>query len=254
MFDTSNVVAKAIQSLAVRIDRERKEHDTRCVVFTGIDRKCGTTEILLNTAYAITKLCKNVIVIDAHFDRPNIVNLMSSRPNKPGIVDFLLGRVSIKECIVHDEDRGLDIILPGKKPTAEDLAILDLSIIPHMIRELKQRYALILIDCTPVLTSDITEYFVLQSDAAIAVIQGDKTRHDHVFLAGEVLYRLKVPAIGAVLNWGGPKNLSRMQVIVSKILWPLEKLILKITGKDQKFVRYFLDKKESGENTLKLLT
>lgn len=242
--DSSNVVAKAIQSLAVRIDKERKEHDARCVVFTGIDRKCGTTEILVNTAYAITKLCKNVIVIDAHFDQPNIENLLSTVTDKPGIIDFLLGRASIKECIVHDDERGLDFILPGRKPTSEDLGLLDLSIIPHMIRELKQRYALILIDSAPVLTSDITEYFILQSDATIAVIQGDKTKYDHLYLAGDILFRLKVPAIGAVLNWGAPRNLNKGQILVSKILWPCEKLLAKITGTDLKFVRYFIEEPE----------
>jgi polysaccharide biosynthesis transport protein len=247
MEDSSNVVAKAIQSLAVRIDKERKEHDARCVVFTGIDKRCGTTEILLNTAYAITKLCKNIIIIDANFDHPNIGNLINTDTGKPGIIDFLIKDIPISDCIVHDEVRGMDFILPGRAPTSDELSLMDLSTIPQMIQELKQRYTLIIIDCSPVLTSDLTEYCILQSDIAITVMQGDKTKYEDLYLAGDILFRLKVPAIGAVLNWGAPRNLNKVQLLISKFLWPLEKFLTRFIEKEPKYVRYFVEPSTSPE-------
>ncbi len=239
MDDPSNVVAKAIQSLAIRIDKDRKKHDARVVAFTGIDRQCGTTEVLLNTAYAITKLCKSIIVIDTNFEHPHLENLIYIDEDRPGMVDFLTRRISIRDCIVHDHERGIDFILPGRSPTSGELGIMDLSTIPDMIRELKENYDLIMIDCSPVLTSDITEFCILQSDIAIAVVQGDKTRYDDLYLAGDILFRLKVPALGAVLNWGAPKDLNRVQLLVWRMLWPVEKFLARMTNRSLKYVRYF---------------
>lgn len=239
--DTTNVAAKAIQSLSIRLDKERKENNARCAVFMGVDRKCGNTEILLNTAHAITKLCKNVVVIDACFDHPAIGSHLGINGDRPGIMDFLLGKASIRECIVHDDERGLDFILPGRPPSPDDLATMDLSIVPHMIRELKQRYGFIFIDCAPILLSDITEYFILQSDITVMVIQGDKTLYEDLYMASSILFRLQVPAIAAVLNWGAPRNLNKLQIWVSRILWPVEKWFARVSRKELKQVKYFLE-------------
>ncbi|MBC8412618.1 hypothetical protein H8E50_02955, partial [bacterium] len=48
--DPQNVVSKAVRSLAVRLNREREEHDARVAVFTGVNDKSGNTSILINTA------------------------------------------------------------------------------------------------------------------------------------------------------------------------------------------------------------
>jgi len=241
MDDSSNVVAKAIQSLAIRIDRERKENNAQCALFTGVDRCSGTTEILLNTAYAFTKLCKKVLVIDAQFEHPAIESITQTPSSKSGLIDFLLNKVDISDCIVHDYERCLDYILPGHRASPEELASLDLSVLPQMIEELKEQYSLIFIDSTPILRSDITEFLALQSDITSLIIQGDKSLYGNLYMAGDILFRLKVPAIAAVLNWGGPRNLTRTQKEICKILWPIEKFIARLMGRKLKYVKYYIE-------------
>ncbi|MBN2297082.1 MAG: AAA family ATPase [Deltaproteobacteria bacterium] len=238
--DSSNVVAKAIQSLSIRIDKERKEHHSQCALFTGIDNTCGTTEILLNTAYAFTKLCSKILVIDAQFDHPCIETITRTGTTKSGLIDFLHNKADIKDCIVHDYERCIDYILPGHTPSPGELASLDLSTFPQMLGELKKEYSFIFIDASPILSSDITEYLALQSDMVITVIQGDKSLYEDLYMAGDILFRLEIQAIAAVLNWGAPRNLNSGQILISRILWPVEKLLAKIMRKDLKYVKYFL--------------
>lgn len=238
--DSSNVVAKAIQSLSIRIDKERKEHNSQCALFTGVDNECGTTEILLNTAYAFTKLCSKILVIDAQLDHPCIEAVTRAGPVKSGLIDFLHNKADIKDCIVHDYERCIDYILPGHTPSSGELASLDLSTFPQMLDELKKEYSFIFIDAPPILASDITEYLALQSDMVVTVIQGDKSLYENLYMAGDILFRLEVQAIAAVLNWGAPKNLGKAQILVSRILWPVEKMIAKVLRKELKYVKYFL--------------
>ncbi|HHO75103.1 MAG TPA: hypothetical protein ENN05_01590 [Deltaproteobacteria bacterium] len=238
--DSSNVAAKAIQSLSIRIDKERKEHNSQCAVFTGIDRRCGTTEILLNTAYAFTKLCSKILVIDAQLDHPCIGSITQTCTTKSGLIDFLHNKTDIKDCIVHDYERCIDYILPGHTPSSGELASLDLSTFQQMISDLKKEYSFIFIDAPPILLSDMTEYLALQSDMVITVIQGDKSLYQDLYMAGNILFRLKVKAIAAVLNWGAPRNLNKAQIVVSRILWPIEKILAKVLGKDPKYVKYFI--------------
>ncbi|MBW2304761.1 MAG: hypothetical protein JRF57_13750 [Deltaproteobacteria bacterium] len=241
--DPLNVVSKAIHSLAARLDNERRTQNAKIFLFTGTDNECGTTEIMLNAAHVMTKLCPRGLVIEANFKDPDIKGIVRPREVKPGLVDILLGRAEPADCIFRDEKRGLDVILLGGPPTTEEIASMERARIHGTLEELKKTYDFIFLDTEPLLVSDLTEYLALKADVAALVIQGDRSLYRCLYASGRILMKLKVPAIGAVLNWGGPRWRSRIQLTVSRLIWPFQKRLVHPPGEDLERVIPLVKKK-----------
>lgn len=229
--DPTNTVSKSIHSLAIRLDKERKEHDAKVVVFTGVDSRSGVTGILLNSAHAISRLCPRVLIIEANFANPVLDRLIKENKEQKGLVDFLMGQTLLPDCIVHDRERGIDLLLAGHLPTNDELVMLDRSKIPQALEEFKKEYDFILVDTIPIMVSDLTEFFIIQADVVPLVIQGDRCHYRHLYMAGQVLMKLEVPAIAAVMNWGAPRYKTRVQKIVFKMLWPIQKRLSSILSR-----------------------
>jgi polysaccharide biosynthesis transport protein len=220
--DPSSEVSLAIHSLAIRLDKERKENGARITAFTGVDAKSGVTEILINAAHAMSKLCSKVLVIEGNFSNPKLSELYSC---KNGLVDIMLNKSEPLKSIVHDKERGIDIICAGHHPDNHEMVKLDRSKIPSMLDALKKEYDFILIDTIPMLISDLTELLLINSDISTLVIQGDRTSYKHLHLANQALTKLGVPAIATVLNWGAPRYRTGVQKFVFKYLWPINERI-----------------------------
>ncbi len=223
--DPTNPVAQAIHSLAIKLDKERKGHNAKTAVFTGVDAKSGVTEILLNTAYAMSKLCTRVLVIETNFANPSILNLIKSDGCEKGLLDFIKGKAPISQYITRDKERGIDILLAGHLPSNDELVNLDRSKISKLLEQCRKKYDFILIDTMPMLISDLAEFLIVQADIVPLVVQGDRSLYKFTYLAGQTLFKLEVPAIAAVLNLGAPRYKTKIQETVFKLLWPVQQWI-----------------------------
>jgi len=224
--ESESQVAKAIRSLAVRNDKERRQHGARVALFTGVDSKSGVTGIMLNMAHAMTGLCGKVLVIEANHFSPCLAALYLNGNDREelGFFDLLHGSVDFTDCVVRDEERKLDLLLAGKRMSNDELASLQYNILENLLNELSEMYDYIIIDSAPILRTDFTEYLAVQIQVCMLVIQGDRTMYSGLRRATEILSRLELPAIAAVLNWGAPRQYSRFHILVTKFLANLRKI------------------------------
>ena len=68
------------------------------------------------------------------------------------------------------------------------------------VAKMKAEHGLVLIDSEAILTCAQTEYVARCADATILIVECGVTTRKELFLAGELLHRLKVPGVGAVLE------------------------------------------------------
>jgi polysaccharide biosynthesis transport protein len=223
--DPTNKVAQSIHSLAIKFNKERQGHGAKIAVFTGVDAKSGVTEILLNTAYAMSKLCSKILVIETNFANPSLKKLVNIDKDKKGLLDFIKGHVSSSDCISHEKERGIDILLAGHLPSDDELVNLDRSKISKLIEEVKERYDFILIDTMPMLISDLAEFLIVQGDIVPLIIQADRSYYKLAYMAGQTLFKLEVPAIATVLNIGAPRYNTKFQETIIKLLLPFQELV-----------------------------
>lgn len=225
MDDPTNKVAQSIHSLAIKFDKERQNHGAKIAVFTGVDAQSGVTEILLNTAYAMSKLCPKILVIETNFANPSLKKLVNIKREKKGLLDYIKGHTALSDCISHDKERGIDLLMAGHLPSDDELVNLDRSKISKVIKQVKEKYDFILIDTMPMLISDLAEFLIVQADIIPLIIQSDRSYYQYVYMAGQTLLKLEVPAIAAVLNLGAPRYNTKFQETVVKLIQPFQELV-----------------------------
>ncbi len=194
--------AKAIRSLAIRLYREYEDHGGRIFLFTAVDEKSGTTEILLNTAHALTYHVGRVLVLDGNLRREDLFEKMNVPFSHPGIEDLLAGTKAWADCLYHDPRRDIDIIFSHTLSPDRVMA----RKLSDFLHEVKSQYDLICIDSCPVMAADFTEYLAVRADVVVLVSQGDSALYRDLRRTAELFLRLGVPALAPVLNWGGEKK------------------------------------------------
>ena len=214
--DPRSTAAMAINSLAVHLDKERLDHGGKVAVFTGVDGCSGVTGIAINTAYALSKVCGKTLVIDANRLSPGVALLCGSAAPVSG--NSPEGSAWFASLITPDAGPGYDLL----DLTAESIPGFEKSALPGMLRELRGRYGYIVIDAPPVLRHDMTEYLLVHADVAALVIQGDRSLYGATHMAADIIFKLQVPALAPVLNWGAPRLRSQGERAVAELLRRVE--------------------------------
>lgn len=197
-----STTAKAIRSLAVRLNSEREKHQAKTVVFIGIDQHSGVSEILLNTAHAVRGICDKVLILELNLTTPKLAQICSIPAGIPGLKGMLEGK-SLSGSISHDADRNIDVLAAIGKIEAENAKIA------KVLGAAKQEYNFVLIDTAPVLKNDLTEFLMLKADTGVLVVHGDRSLYRNVRHAVEILSKLELKSLAVVLNWMHPKQLSK---------------------------------------------
>jgi len=208
--------AKAVRSLAVRLNKERIEKEAKVAIFTGIHDGAGATSLILNAAHSMRNFCEKVLVIDGNALRPEILSLAGLEPKDGRLDSVFNSTVDLEHCMIRDQKRDLDILVLGRGPWSQE----HFRRLPELFGKLRERYEFIFIDAAPVLSSDLTEALAVLSDVCVLVVQGDRTLYSALAWSAEILLRLEVPALATVLNWGGPKPITRLGSLASRLPWP----------------------------------
>jgi len=219
--DPHSTVAMAINSLAVHLDKERRDHDGRVAVFTGVDSCSGVTGIALNTAYSLSLMCGKILVIDANQLHPQVAALTGIAFDHD-VQSALSGTAAVSDCIVPAGERGFDVMPLGGDAEKAEAGPVSRSVLRDMLRELRTRYDFIIIDAPPVLHHDLAEYLLVHADVSVLVIQGDRSPYGAAYMAADIILKLQVPALAPVLNWGAPRQRRRGEQIMAGILRRVE--------------------------------
>jgi Mrp family chromosome partitioning ATPase/capsular polysaccharide biosynthesis protein len=214
--DPQSREAKAVRSLAVRLNKERTENGSKVAMFTGVHDGCGATSLMLNAAHSMLNFCGKVLVIDGNALRPELISLAGLEPMEGGLDRVLGCNLDLEHCLTRDQRRGLDVLALGRGPWQQE----HLRRLPELFGRIKERYDFIFIDAAPVLASDLTEALAVLADVCVLVVQGDRTPYPDLARSVEILLRLEIPGLAIVLNWGGPKPVTRMGALAARLPWP----------------------------------
>jgi Mrp family chromosome partitioning ATPase/uncharacterized protein involved in exopolysaccharide biosynthesis len=204
--------AKAVRSLAVRLNREKNECNAQIMLFSGIERGTGCSSIALCTAQALAGISQKVLLIEADIEHPAMGEMTGMPEKKTGFCDYLRGSTPLSAYLVPNQEHRIDIMYAGNPEDSEPPR----RRIPELLLQAKNEYDFICIDTPPVLQSDLTEHLALYCDIIALIILGDSTLYRDLKRSAETVIRLKVPAIAPVLNWGGNKRSLSIDKLLEK--------------------------------------
>lgn len=197
--------AAAIRSLAIRLDNERRNHQSRIFLFSGINAQSGVSQVLLNTACSLRGLTNRVLVVDCNFVAPGLAPLVGGLDSEyPCFADYVEGKSELSECLVRDPERDVDLLLARRL----NWQTMDAGRIRELFDMMAERYDMVLIDTPPLTASEITEYLLHRADAAVLVVQEDRSMYRTLRWAMYKVAEAEIDAITIVLNFASNRNVA----------------------------------------------
>lgn len=226
LMDSESVSAKALRSLAIRIFKDHRANGSRIFLFSGINEGNGTTDILLNVAQLLGTLLPRVLIIEgitqkqsplkyrlyAPEDHPTIASARQLIENSPKSNDTMPNHqakllTQLDEIIFHDGLRGIHALFASETSNIHD----NPQTFGKILEIVNNSYDLILVDSSPVMQNDFTEYLSIFADVLVLVIQGNRSLYKDLRRVAELFIRQEIPAVIPVLNWGGTESLGMFE-------------------------------------------
>lgn len=191
-------ISEAYRTIRTGIEFSNLDKDLKVICMTSSKQNEGKTTVLSNLGVSFAKIDKKVLLIDADLRNPSISKMFDTS-NSQGLMDILLGKRNIQDCIKKTKQENLYILTGGVIPPnpSEVLASQKMS---EFIKSIRSEYDYIFIDAPPVgIVSDaaiISSY----SDGVIFVVGSNEVDKNLAKLAKERLDSVNANILGVILN------------------------------------------------------
>jgi succinoglycan biosynthesis transport protein ExoP len=197
--EPAGAYAEALRTVATSLELfgdppERR----RIVLITSSLPKEGKTNLVTCLARTIAATGRRVLVVDCDLRHPNChtpfhLNLA------PGLSTYLSDRARAEAVVQEDRASGAELIAAGEV-TDSPLQLLRSGKLAHLLRDLRARYDIILLDSPPLLPIADTRLLTAVADRSVLVVRWRTTDRKSVRRAVEQLRQTGATPLAVVLN------------------------------------------------------
>lgn len=197
--DPNSAFSESVRTIRTAVLLSAIDEPHRVVAVTSTVPGEGKTTIAINLAFALGQM-KKVLIIDADLRRPNVGSVIGEGMDKgAGLVDFLAGDATIKECIRNTPSPNV-FVLPAGKRFNSPLELISSQKFGETITRLKEQFDVVVIDCPPLKPVSDSLIISRYASAVLYVVKSDGTPHQLVSAAIKRLHGIDAPLLGVVLN------------------------------------------------------
>lgn len=182
----------------------RHENDRHLVhTITSATPQEGKTITCVNLGLSFAELRnRNTVIVECDLRLPTFAKLLNCRADKPGLIDYLRGEVSLKDIVQKTEGSPLHIIPAGGRVSDEAVQLLSSARMTRLIQALRAKYDHVIIDTPPVLQLADAGILGSQSEEVLLVARMRRTPRPLVEQATKTLqsYNAQVNGIIATDN------------------------------------------------------
>jgi len=181
-------------------------HSSIQMKFEGLQVLCicssmpaeGKSTLAANLASAYAGLGSNCVLVDADM-RKSSMHRQFQIPNRRGLSNLLRGQSSLDEVLTPAPGMpNLSLITAGPAPSGPTELLH--SGLPLLMEQLRARFAMVLVDCPPVLGFADSLVAASFADGVLLVVRAGKTERQFVAGALRQLRAGRAPLLGVVLN------------------------------------------------------
>lgn len=160
--------SESVRSIRTSLSLLGLDRPLQVLMVTSSIPEEGKSTVSSNLAFAFKQL-ESVLLIDADMRKPTIAKRFGLPSFQPGLANYLTGTESLEDCIVTDEQSGIDILPAGSIPL-NPLELLSDNKLPELLALLRGRYQKIIIDTPPVQPVSDALVVSTHSDGAVMVV------------------------------------------------------------------------------------
>ncbi len=158
----------------------------------------GKTTVVTNLAVSLGLVDKKVIVIDLDFRKPKVHRRFHLK-SENGVSDFMLDKITLKEAIKKTKYKNVDVITRGSK-VYNSAVILTSEKFRNFVKDLRETYDYVLLDCAPVLQVSDFIHILQVSDGVLFLVAYGMTTKSQVSEAISELRKNNANILGSIFS------------------------------------------------------
>jgi len=169
----------------------------------------GKTVTVAHLAAALGELGRSVVAVSADLRRPRLHSYFD-KARQPGLTDLLRGAPDVRRLTdlnLATNLRGVRLVASGASVRNPSLLIDQLG---EVLKEARELGEFVLVDAPPLLTASEAAEIARHADGVLLVLRAGRTSIGAAVRSAELLERLNVPLLGAVLVGGDGGRRNRM--------------------------------------------
>lgn len=193
-----SLFAESVRAVRTNLNFLAAEKQSKVICITSEVAGEGKSFVALNLSSTLALIDKRVLLIGADLRRPKLHKAFGFANNK-GLSNYLVNQSTIDEIIQPTQHKNLDFIGSGPIPP-NPAELLHQDGIARLLKELRTKYEIIMIDTAPVgLVSDSIP-LICQSDINLFVVRYGKSRHAAVAVPQGLVNEYHLSNMALVLN------------------------------------------------------
>lgn len=197
--DEKSPTGESYRALRTNILRTTQDKLMKAILITSSNHFEGKTTTAINLALAMSDVPGyKTLLIDSDLRFPTVhdrLGLMQS----PGLTEILEGSTGVDPEIMDTEKENLKIITSGNLPHYP-VELLESKRLMALLKELKSKFDLILIDSPPLIPYSDASVLSSQVDGVLLVVQSGRTRREDIQQVQATLQDNQAKVLGVVLN------------------------------------------------------
>lgn len=191
-------ISEAFRTLRTNLEFSSLDHPLHTMVVTTAASEEGKSITLANLAVIMAEGGKRVILVDCDLRRPALHDIFGV-PNDEGLTTMLRDDAALNDPPLQEIGiEGLSLLSSGPLP-ANPAVLLGSRRMREVIATLRERADLVLFDAPPVVAVTDAAVLAAQTDGVLLVLRAGSTRREYAQRAKELLEKVNVRIIGAVL-------------------------------------------------------
>ena len=198
-----SLFAESIRSLRTNIAFASIDKEIKVIINTSPEAGDGKSLVTANLAVAYAQEGKKVLLIDADLRRGRqheifeVMNVTSG-----GYTNLMLNYkedINLKKYIVPTFEKNLDLLPTGPTPP-NPVELLNSENSKKLLKRLKEKYDLIIMDCPPVIGLSDALILANMSDANLVTVSAKKTKMENLERTKKLFEQANIKITGVVLN------------------------------------------------------
>lgn len=196
--DPKSPISEAYRTLRTNVQFKGLMGNAKTLTITSSGPQEGKTTTLCNLAVTMAQSGQRVLAVGCNLRRPALHKMFGIR-KKPGLTDVLIGARQWQEVVQETGIENLSAFCSGPIPPNPS-ELLGSPEMTELIRQVREAYDVILLDCPPVLP--VTDAAVLSSktDAVLLVYYVGRAAREALLRAKVQLENVGAKLLGVVLN------------------------------------------------------
>jgi len=192
-------IAEAYRALGTSILLSSLDRPHKIVMVTSALPEEGKTTTAVNSAIVLAQQGGKVLLIDADLRRPSVHKTLGLEP-RCGLSMLADDPSQIEQCILASPHIPNLHFLPAGPTPVNPAELLGSQRMKDLLKHLRTKYDHIVVDTPPVLSITDAVRLSPEADAVMLVIRSGVTTKESLCRARDLLYQVKAPVIGVVVN------------------------------------------------------